>query len=64
MYGNRYKKQVGKLEHKKLLQNNILRLRKKIVSAIQYRITNKYNDNDLRNHILISIDHIFGQHNK
>jgi len=58
------KKQAGKLENRKLLQNNILRLRKGIVSAIQYRIKNKDNDNDLRNDILNSIDHIFGQHNK
>ncbi|KAL4130854.1 hypothetical protein QTP88_008233 [Uroleucon formosanum] len=39
-------------------------LRKGIVSAIQYRIKNKDNDNDLRNDFLNSIDHIFGQHNK
>jgi len=58
------KKQAGKLENRKLLQNNILRLRKGIVSAIQYRRKNKDNDNDLRNYILNSIDHIFGQHNK
>ncbi|KAE9522691.1 hypothetical protein AGLY_016913 [Aphis glycines] len=58
------KKQAGKLENRKLLQNNILRLRKGIISAIQYRRKNKDNDNDLRNDILNSIDHIFGQHNK
>jgi len=31
------KKEAGKLQHRKLLQNNILRLRRGIVSAIQYR---------------------------
>jgi len=31
------KKQAGKLENRKLLQNNILRIRKGIVSTIQFR---------------------------
>jgi hypothetical protein len=51
------KKQAGKLENRKLLQNNILRMRKGIVSAIQFRRKNKDNDSDLRNNI-------FGQHTK
>lgn len=58
------KKQAEKLNNRKLLQNNILRLRKGIVSAIQYRSQNKHNEDDLRNDILNSIDHVFGQHDK
>lgn len=52
------------MDHRNLLQKNILRLRRGIVSAIQYRRQNKNTENDLRNDILNSIDHIFGQHDK
>ncbi|KAL5242878.1 hypothetical protein ACI65C_010288 [Semiaphis heraclei] len=55
---------AGKLDHRKLLQKNILRLRRGIVSAIKYRRQNKNTENDLRNDILNSIDHAFGQHDK
>lgn len=58
------KKQAGKLDNRKLLQNNILRLRKGMVSSIEYRRQNKDNDSDLRNDILNSDDHVFGQHDK
>jgi len=58
------KKEAGKLDHRKLLQKNILRLRRGIVSAIKYRRQNKNTENDLRNDILNSIDHAFGQHDK
>lgn len=58
------KKDAGKLVHKKLLQNNILRLRKGIVSAIKYRKENKHTEIDLQNDILNCIDHLFGQHTK
>lgn len=50
--------------HRKLLQKNILRLRRGIVSAIKYRRQNKNTENYLRNDILNSIDHVFGQHDK
>ncbi|KAL4085345.1 hypothetical protein QTP88_027204 [Uroleucon formosanum] len=58
------KKETGKLQHRKLLKNNILRLRRGIVSAIQYRKQHNYTENDLRNDILNSVDHVFGQHDK
>lgn len=58
------KKEAGILEHRKLLQKNILKLRKGIVSAIKYRRQNKNTENDLRSDILNSIDHVFGQHDK
>ncbi|KAE9542497.1 hypothetical protein AGLY_003358 [Aphis glycines] len=58
------KNEAGKLDHRKLLQKNILRLRKGIVSAIKYRRQNKNIENDLRSDILNSIYHVFGQHDK
>lgn len=59
------KKDAGKLVHRKLFRNNILRLRKyNIVSAIKYRKKNKHTAVDLQNDILNCIDHILGQHSK
>lgn len=40
------KKGAGKLVHRKLLQNNILRLRIGIVSAIKYRKEKKHTEID------------------
>lgn len=58
------KKDAGKLEHRRLLQKNILRLRKGIVSAILYRKKNKCSEKDLQNDILNSINHVLGKHNQ
>lgn len=57
------KKQAGKLEHRKLLQRNILRLRKGIISAIRYRKENNHTEKYLKNDILNAVDHVLGQHN-
>jgi len=48
------KRNAGKLVHRKLLQNNILRIRKE----------NKHLEIDLQNDILNCVDHVFGQHTK
>jgi len=58
------KKDAGKLEHRRILQKNILRLRKGIVSAIQYRKKNKHTEKDLQNDILNSLNHVLGEHSK
>jgi len=58
------KRDAGKLLHRKLLQNNILRIRKGIVTAIKYRKENKHSEIDLQNDILNCVDHVFGQHTK
>lgn len=58
------KKDAGKLEHRRLLQKNILRLRKRIVSAILFRQKNKCSEKDLQNDIINSINHVLGEHNQ
>lgn len=58
------KKDAGKLVHRKILQNNILRLWKSIASAIKYRKENNHTVIDLQNDILNCVDHSFGQHTK
>jgi len=56
------KKQAGQLAHRKLLSHNILRMRKGIVKAIEYR--KKENSvSGLRNDILNVVNHVFGNHN-
>ncbi|XP_060875891.1 uncharacterized protein LOC132949126 [Metopolophium dirhodum] len=55
------KKQAGQLAHRKLLSRNILRMRKGIVKAIEYR--KKENSViGLRNDILNVVNHVFGDH--
>ncbi|KAL4127211.1 hypothetical protein QTP88_011402 [Uroleucon formosanum] len=56
------KKQSGQLVHRKLLSSRILRIRKGIIKAIQYRKSNCHSINDLRNDIYNSINHVFGNH--
>lgn len=56
------KKQSGQLIHRKLLSQNILRMRKGIVKAIEFR--KKENSiTGLRNDILNVANHVFGNHN-
>lgn len=54
------KKQAGQLVHRKLLQTRILRIRKGIVKAIQYRKSNSHSANSLRDDICNSLNHVFG----
>lgn len=56
------KRSAGKLEHRKLLSNNILRIRKGIVCAISYRKSNGHSVSDLRTDIMNTIHHVFGNH--
>lgn len=58
------KPQSGKIEHRKMLSGNILRLRKGIVSAIMYRKSNDHSVVQLRQDIMNSINHVFGFHEK
>lgn len=57
------KKHSGQLVHRKLLSSRILRIRKGIVKAIQYRKLNCHSINNLRDDIYNSINHdVFGNH--
>lgn len=56
------KAQSGKLENRKMLSGNILRIRRGIVSAIMYRKTNGHSVTELRQDIMNSINHVFGHH--
>lgn len=56
------KPQSGKLEHRKLLSGNILRIRKGIVSDILYRKSNGHSVIQFRQDIINSINHVFGFH--
>lgn len=56
------KPQSGKLEHRKLLIGNKLRIRKGIVSAIMYRKSNGHSAIQLRQDIINNISHEFGFH--
>jgi len=58
------KPQSGKLEYRKLLSGNILRIRKGIVSAIMYRKSNGHSAIQLRQDIINSINHVFGYHDE
>lgn len=57
-------KHSGKLEHRQLLGKNILRIRKGIVKAVQYRKSNNHSPRSLQNDIMNSVDHVFGEHSK
>ncbi|CAI6352612.1 unnamed protein product [Macrosiphum euphorbiae] len=56
------KAQSGKLEFRKMLSGNILRIRRGIVSAIMYRKVNGHSVAELRQDIMNSINHVFGHH--
>jgi hypothetical protein len=56
------KAQSGKVEHRKILIGNILRIRQGIVSAIMYRRTNGHSVTELRQDIINSINHVFGHY--
>lgn len=52
------KKSAGKLVHRKLLSNNIVRIRKGIVCAISYRKSNGHSVSDLRSDIMNTNHHV------
>ncbi|KAF0755359.1 YqaJ domain-containing protein [Aphis craccivora] len=56
------KAQSGKLEHRKMLSGNILRIRRGIVSVIMYRRRNGHSVTELRKDITNSINHVFSHH--
>lgn len=57
-------KSAGKLENRRLLGKNLLRIRKGIITAIRYRKLKNHSIYCLKSDILNSINHVFGKHLK